>query len=125
MSSATYRQAGYTVPELERLDPRNALLWRSPTRRLAAEEMRDAMLAITGELNPERGGPGVFPEINWEVAFQPRHIMGSVAPAYLPSRTPAQRNRRTIYTFRYPHPRRSDDGSFQSPRQRNLLRAAG
>jgi hypothetical protein len=27
--------------------------------------------------------------------------MGSVAPAYQPSRTPAERNRRTIYAFRY------------------------
>ena len=33
----------------------------------------------------------MFPEINWEVAFQPRHIMGSVAPAYLPSLTPRER----------------------------------
>jgi hypothetical protein len=42
----------------------------------------------------------VFPELNWEVALQPRHIMGSVAPAYIPSRTLAERNRRTIYAFR-------------------------
>jgi hypothetical protein len=46
------------------------------------------------------GGPGVFPELNWEVALQPRHIMGSVAPAYIPSRTRAERSRRTIYAFR-------------------------
>jgi hypothetical protein len=67
---------------------------------LSAEEIRDAMLAASGELNPEMGGPGVFPELNWEVALQPRHIMGSVAPAYIPSRTPRERNRRTIYAFR-------------------------
>jgi hypothetical protein len=47
------------------------------------------------------GGPGVFPEINWEVALQPRHIMGSVAPAYQPMPKPEQRNRRTLYAFRY------------------------
>ena len=58
------------------------------------------MLAASGELNLEMGGPGVFPELNWEVALQPRHIMGSVAPAYIPSRTPAERSRRTIYAFR-------------------------
>src|SRR5205814_8572375 len=40
------------------------------------------------------------PELNWEVALQPRHIMGSVAPACVPSRTRAERNRRTIYAFR-------------------------
>jgi hypothetical protein len=47
------------------------------------------------------GGAGIYPEINWEVALQPRHIMGSVAPAYQPSPTPRERNRRTIYAFRY------------------------
>src|SRR5205823_13820639 len=40
------------------------------------------------------------PKLNWEIAWQPRHIMGSVAPAYVPSCTPAERNRRTIYCFR-------------------------
>jgi mono/diheme cytochrome c family protein len=82
------------------IDPGNRLLWHFPPRRLAAEEIRDAMLAASGELNREMGGPGVFPEINWEVALQPRHIMGSVPPAYVPSRTPQERNRRTIYAFR-------------------------
>jgi len=46
------------------------------------------------------GGPGVFPEIHPEAALQPRHIMGSVAPAYEPSPEPAERHRRTIYAFR-------------------------
>jgi mono/diheme cytochrome c family protein len=103
MTSATYRQGG-AHPEMKRLqevDAKNDLLAYFPPRRLAAEEVRDAMLAVTGELNVEAGGPPVFPEINWEVAFQPRHIMGSVAPAYQPSPKRAERNRRTIYAFRY------------------------
>src|SRR4029079_1501013 len=33
-----------------------------------------------------------------EAALQPRHIMGSLAPPYKPSRTREERNRRTIYT---------------------------
>jgi hypothetical protein len=82
------------------IDPANRLLWHFPPRRLSAEEIRDSLLAASGELNRQQGGPGVFPELNWEVALQPRHIMGSVAPAYIPSRTPAERNRRTIYAFR-------------------------
>jgi hypothetical protein len=89
------------MEKLTAIDARNAVLAYFPPRRLAAEEIRDAMLATSGELNLEPGGPGAFPELNWEVAFQPRHIMGSVAPAYQPSPTPAQRNRRTIYAFRY------------------------
>ncbi|MEQ1858477.1 MAG: PSD1 and planctomycete cytochrome C domain-containing protein [Chthoniobacteraceae bacterium] len=103
MTSQTYQQASTRddVEKIRALDSKNSLLAYFPARRLAAEEIRDAMLALTGELNPEMGGPGVFPEINWEVAAQPRHIMGSVAPAYLPSRTPQERHRRTIYAFRY------------------------
>jgi mono/diheme cytochrome c family protein len=103
LTSAAYQQSGaHLDPEkLRRSDPNNELLACYPPRRLAAEEIRDAMLAVSGELNPELGGPGVFPEINWEVALQPRHIMGSVAPAYQPSPKPQQRNRRTLYAFRY------------------------
>jgi hypothetical protein len=103
MTSAAYQRSGLH-PDMKRLqdvDAKNELLAVFSPRRLAAEEIRDAMLAVTGELNPAMGGPGVFPEINWEVAFQPRHIMGSIAPAYQPSPRPDQRNRRTIYAFRY------------------------
>jgi mono/diheme cytochrome c family protein len=81
-------------------DPSNNLLSAFPPRRLSAEEIRDAVLLVTGELSSQRGGPGIYPEINWEVALQPRHIMGSIAPAYQPSPTPAERNRRSVYIFR-------------------------
>ncbi|HEX7897876.1 MAG TPA: PSD1 and planctomycete cytochrome C domain-containing protein [Planctomycetota bacterium] len=81
-------------------DPGNDLLAVYPIRRLAAEEIRDAMLAVSGELRPEMGGPGVFPEINWDVALQPRHVMGGPAPMYQPSPRPDDRHRRTIYAFR-------------------------
>ncbi len=103
MTSATYqRSADYDdIEQLQRVDPSNDLLAHFPPRRLTAEELRDSMLAASGELNLEMGGPGIYPEIHWEVALQPRHIMGSVAPAYQPSRTPDQRNRRTIYAFIY------------------------
>ena len=102
LTSTAYQQASERpdIEKLRQLDSKNDLLAYFPPRRLAAEEIRDAMLAASGELNLESGGPGVFPELNWEVALQPRHIMGSVAPAYIPSRTPAERNRRTIYAFR-------------------------
>ena len=102
MTSRAYRRAGEPPdPEtLARLDPANDLLSVFPPRRLEAEEIRDAMLAITGELQADAGGPGTCPEINWEVALQPRHVMGGPAPAYQPSPLPAQRHRRTIYAFR-------------------------
>lgn len=103
MSSAAYQQSGIR-PNLAVIvdkDSANQWLSRFPVRRLTAEEIRDSLLAVTGELNREIGGLGVFPKINWEVAAQPRHIMGSVAPAYTPSVTPAERNRRSLYAFRY------------------------
>ena len=42
-----------------RVDPENRLLWRFSARRLEAEQIRDAVLAATGELKLEpAGGPG-------------------------------------------------------------------
>jgi hypothetical protein len=101
-TSAMWSRAD-THPDRARLalhDPRNELLAYFPLRRLAAEELRDAMLLASHELVRHGGGPGVFPEINWAAALQPRQIMGSVAPPYVPSRTRHERNRRTIYAFR-------------------------
>ena len=40
-----------------------------------------------------------MPEINMEVALQPRMIQFSLAPAYQPSPTPQDRNCRTIYAY--------------------------
>ncbi|MDP7051547.1 MAG: PSD1 and planctomycete cytochrome C domain-containing protein [Verrucomicrobiota bacterium] len=102
MQSKTYRQSGAhsQAAKLAEVDPDNRLLaFRSP-RRLSAEELRDSLLKVTGELNPTLGGLPVMPEINMEVALQPRMIQFSLSPAYQPSSTPAERNRRTIYANR-------------------------
>lgn len=103
MSSEVYqRSSRHSDPDqLALLDPDNDLLAAFTPRRLRAEELRDALLFASGELNPEVGGIPVRPEINREIALQPRHIMGSIAPAYQPSRTPEVRNRRTVYAERY------------------------
>ncbi|MFT5467234.1 MAG: mono/diheme cytochrome c family protein [Verrucomicrobiales bacterium] len=69
-------------------------------RRLSAEELRDSMLAISGELNFELGGIPARPDMNLEAALQPRMIMGSFAPSYVPNPKPEQRNRRTIYAHK-------------------------
>ncbi|MEZ6040055.1 MAG: PSD1 and planctomycete cytochrome C domain-containing protein [Planctomycetaceae bacterium] len=80
-------------------DPNNRLLSHFPKRRLSAEEIRDGILQITGELQDRSGGLPIMPEINMEVALQPRMIQFSLAPAYQPSRTPQERNCRTIYAY--------------------------
>src|SRR5262249_32588071 len=41
------------------VDPDNRLLWHFPLRRLDAEAIRDAMLAVSGELDARAGGPYV------------------------------------------------------------------
>ena len=38
-------------------DPDNRWFTRAPTRRLEAEQIRDAMLSVSGELQPQEGGP--------------------------------------------------------------------
>lgn len=59
--SATYRQSAFH-PDADAIaltDPRNRLRWRWDIRRLDAEQIRDAMLAASGELDLNAGGPAV------------------------------------------------------------------
>lgn len=56
--SATYRQSSRVDPAARAKDADVRLLWRFPSRRLEAEALRDAMLAVSGRLNTRMGGPG-------------------------------------------------------------------
>jgi hypothetical protein len=51
--------ASESSPEAEKVDPSNLLLHRMRLRRLEGEAVRDAMLAVSGHLNPKTGGPSV------------------------------------------------------------------
>ena len=44
------------------IDPDNDYLWRFNRRRLDAESIRDALLAVSGNLDRSPGGPHPFPE---------------------------------------------------------------
>ena len=88
------------IAALRDQDPNNDLLAFFPHRRITAEELRDAILLVSGELNPALGGLPIMPEMNLEVALQPRMIQFSLAPALQPSRTPGERNRRSLYAYR-------------------------
>lgn len=96
LNSNTYRQASLYREAAAKIDPENKQLWRFPRQRLEGEIIRDAALAVSGLLNPEMGGPSVFPPIppgmkaNWET-----------------TQDSAERNRRSLYVFirrntRYP-----------------------
>ena len=78
LESSTYRQSGIRPLEAQNVDPENRLLAGFPRRRLQAEELRDALLAVSGALNSKSSGPPVVPPLepwalaplrnrNWEV----------------------------------------------------------
>ncbi len=57
VTSATYRQASAAGAEAAGQDNDNRLLWRMNRRRLDAEQVRDAILAVSGKLDLTMGGP--------------------------------------------------------------------
>src|SRR5262249_21701241 len=101
MLSATYRQASTAPVSPQSLpsqrptldaqrpnpDPEIHLLWRSSRHRLEGEAIRDACLAVSGELSLKMGGPSVFPEI-------PEGV--STRGGWPVSKTAEERNRRSV-----------------------------
>lgn len=68
-----------SLPSPISLDADNLYLWRFAPRRLEAEPLRDAILAVAGNLNAKRGGPGfdLFePNDNYVKVYEPRHAFG-------------------------------------------------
>lgn len=57
--SRIYRMASTGVALADAIDPDNALLHRMRIRRLQGEVIRDAVLAVSGRLDPRPFGPGV------------------------------------------------------------------
>jgi hypothetical protein len=60
--SRTYRLSSTNDPAASKLDPENKLFWRMNRQRLDAEAMRDSLLAISGELTRQSGGPALVLE---------------------------------------------------------------
>ncbi len=92
--SSTYRQADRSpfTASAERTDPDNRLLWRFNRRRLTAEEIRDAMLAVSGRLNAKAGGPSVMVPVDAELTkllYKPMQ--------WQPPKNPAEFDRRSVY----------------------------
>lgn len=75
LNSETYQQSSYvddgsSAESARQIDADNRLLWRQNPRRLEAESIRDAVLFVSGKLNPERGGPG-FEDFQYQEAYAP------------------------------------------------------
>ena len=76
-------------------DPENDLLWRFSMRRLAAEELRDAILSVSGNLNlAKTNGPSVYPIIPPEV------LAGQSQPGLgWGKSSPEERASRSVFVF--------------------------
>ncbi|HEY1785321.1 MAG TPA: PSD1 and planctomycete cytochrome C domain-containing protein [Pirellulales bacterium] len=87
--SATYRQSAKFNPQAAQSDAAGRLLWRKTPLRLDAEEIRDAVLAVSGELNVRMGGPSYrdlqMTTVNSNTTFTPAETIDSTT------------NRRTVY----------------------------
>jgi hypothetical protein len=94
--SSSYRQdyLATVPPDAAEKDPDDRLLWRFPRQRLSSEELRDAMLAVSGRLNRQKGGPSVI------VPIEPGLVKLIYNPAqWAVNSDPAQFDRRSIYLF--------------------------
>ena len=61
LSSSAYRRSSSDNDASFETDPRNLLLWRFNRRRLDAEQIRDSVLAFSGDLDDTRGNRHPFP----------------------------------------------------------------
>jgi hypothetical protein len=103
VTSATYRQDSVIDPKnpsharAMTVDRDNDLLWHARRRRLEGESIRDAILALSGELSPRMFGTSAKPEL--PAAFG--------KAAWKADDRPLDRNRRSVYVLakrnlRYP-----------------------
>ena len=79
VTSAAYRQATAARREARAVDAGSRLLWRFPPQRLEAEPLRDAILAVSGKLNLQAGGPGFSPfepNDNYVRVYNPKKEFG-------------------------------------------------
>jgi hypothetical protein len=121
MMSAAYRRSSDATDIAREKDPANELLSHMNRRRLEAEEIRDASLAVTGELSFKTGGLPIVPPLSKEEMFG---MIGNPASAWSVTANPAEHNRRTIYmivkrTFQQPMAQSFDgpDGVLTCPRR--------
>jgi hypothetical protein len=115
VTSATYRQSSrFSMPSQRQDDPDNTLVWTMNRRRLEAESLRDTMLAVSGELNPKMGGPGVLVPIEKEVEDL-IFTEAEVVDLWPETPDPAEHARRSLYLFRKRNVRYPMFDAFDAP----------
>lgn len=67
VTSNAYRQSSKLNENSAATDSENHLLWRFNPQRLEAESIRDSILFISGKLNTEMYGPGIYPRIDPDI----------------------------------------------------------
>jgi hypothetical protein len=93
MMSSAYQMSSRPSPEALRKDPENQLFHAFTMSRLSAEEIRDSVLAVSGNLNRKAMyGPSIYPLIPPEV------LQGQSQPGKgWGKSSPEERARRSIY----------------------------
>ncbi len=91
MTSRAYQQSSEYNEQANAKDPFDKLLWRYQPQRLESESLRDSMLAVSGLLNDEVGGPSMMPPLP---DGMPKPRGGWQATADL-----GEQHRRSIYIF--------------------------
>ena len=94
LTSSAWRMSHASNEKYAATDSENRLLWHMVYRRLEVEALRDAMLAVSGQLNPAMYGRGVFLRIP-QGAIEANTDKDSI---WKPS-PEIEQSRRSIYAF--------------------------
>jgi hypothetical protein len=96
MTSEVYRQSSYRhradepLPLAAKIDGENRLYWHHDRRRLTAEQIRDALLSVSGRLNEKLEGSSIRPPL-------PKSYPKS--DAWRVTRSRPEQDRRSVYIF--------------------------
>jgi len=93
LMSSTYRMSSQAEEAALAADPDNDLFWRFNMRRLSAEEIRDSVLLVSGQLNEQMYGPSVYPKLSEEVL----HTQSEPGKGWNTSQPFQEAARRSIY----------------------------
>ncbi|MEO2045657.1 MAG: DUF1549 and DUF1553 domain-containing protein [Pirellulales bacterium] len=120
LNSSTYQMSSKTNGGHLLIDPNNDLYWRFDSRRLSAEEIRDSILMVSGQLNRQMYGPSIYPKLSKEVLqtqSRPGSGWGKSSPKEIARRSIYIHIKRTLIppelsVFDFPETDTSCEGRF-------------